>query len=166
MINPIQRIPRYVILLEQLLDATPQYHVEYGDILAALSAFKKIASEINENKRRTEISRQLVAVQMCVYGLKENLVDKEDRQLIREGEVEINMNRNYQNKGIFSPVQHRKYTNYYVFLFNDKLMYCRRKKKGQFLFQFVYENEIPLADTKIGKKKSKRGKIYSFFVNA
>ncbi|BFU21638.1 guanine nucleotide exchange factor, putative [Entamoeba histolytica HM-1:IMSS-B] len=54
LIQPIQRIPRYVLLLESLLKCLPEYLDETKKIKTCLSKIRSIANEINENKRKFE----------------------------------------------------------------------------------------------------------------
>ncbi|ELP86113.1 Rho/RAC guanine nucleotide exchange factor, putative [Entamoeba invadens IP1] len=51
LIQPIQRIPRYVLLLETLLKCLPDYLEEKLLIESALKKIRQIASQVNESKR-------------------------------------------------------------------------------------------------------------------
>ena len=44
----MQRVPRFKLLLEQLLQATPQGHPDRAATETALSEFAKLASAVNE----------------------------------------------------------------------------------------------------------------------
>lgn len=54
LIQPIQRIPRYVLLLESLVKCLPAYLDEARQVSAALEKIHGIARDINENKRKFE----------------------------------------------------------------------------------------------------------------
>ena len=50
MITPVQRIPRYVMLLEGVLKNTEQVHPDYSVLSEVLAKIKKVALQINKNK--------------------------------------------------------------------------------------------------------------------
>lgn len=52
LIEPVQRIPRYKLLLEQLLKYTPESHIDHGNIVAALESVSSAAQHNNEQIRR------------------------------------------------------------------------------------------------------------------
>eukprot|EP01083_Nonionella_stella_P076353 208001_1 len=54
LINPVQRIPRYELLLKALLQKTATDHPHYGNIANALEKIKETNKHINESKRRAE----------------------------------------------------------------------------------------------------------------
>lgn len=56
LILPIQRIPRYQLLLRDLLDRTPNDHVDYDKIERSLQQIVKVATHCNEGKRRNDIT--------------------------------------------------------------------------------------------------------------
>eukprot|EP01119_Soliformovum_irregulare_P021308 TRINITY_DN7070_c1_g1_i1.p1 TRINITY_DN7070_c1_g1~~TRINITY_DN7070_c1_g1_i1.p1 ORF type:complete len:412 (-),score=88.04 TRINITY_DN7070_c1_g1_i1:341-1576(-) len=54
LIQPIQRIPRYVMLLEDLVKHTPPGHIDHDNLSTALHRMRDVAIEINQKKRDTE----------------------------------------------------------------------------------------------------------------
>lgn len=54
LIKPVQRIPRYRLLLKDLIGKTPDDHVDYAGLKRALEAIEEVALFINEQKRNTE----------------------------------------------------------------------------------------------------------------
>eukprot|EP01103_Thecamoeba_quadrilineata_P007423 TRINITY_DN17302_c0_g1_i1.p1 TRINITY_DN17302_c0_g1~~TRINITY_DN17302_c0_g1_i1.p1 ORF type:complete len:1085 (+),score=284.96 TRINITY_DN17302_c0_g1_i1:75-3329(+) len=54
LVTPVQRIPRYVLLLRDLLQNTPQDQSDYHDVEASLEKVSKMAWSINESKRVSE----------------------------------------------------------------------------------------------------------------
>ncbi len=44
LILPIQRIPRYILLLQEIAKYTPEVHADYQHVLEALSKMKSIAT--------------------------------------------------------------------------------------------------------------------------
>jgi hypothetical protein len=53
LITPIQRIPRYVLLLERLLALTPDYHPEHHLLVQAVGDVNEMAVMINSRKRES-----------------------------------------------------------------------------------------------------------------
>eukprot|EP01091_Cochliopodium_minus_P019393 TRINITY_DN8139_c0_g1_i1.p1 TRINITY_DN8139_c0_g1~~TRINITY_DN8139_c0_g1_i1.p1 ORF type:complete len:276 (-),score=60.95 TRINITY_DN8139_c0_g1_i1:15-842(-) len=52
LIMPVQRLPRYQLLIQQLLEHTPTTHIDFSDLNQALEKIKQIAYEINFLKRK------------------------------------------------------------------------------------------------------------------
>eukprot|EP01104_Vermistella_antarctica_P015413 TRINITY_DN5063_c0_g1_i1.p1 TRINITY_DN5063_c0_g1~~TRINITY_DN5063_c0_g1_i1.p1 ORF type:complete len:1160 (-),score=325.37 TRINITY_DN5063_c0_g1_i1:17-3496(-) len=113
LIMPIQRIPRYVMLLQELLKRTDQAHVDYDDIASALSKMREIAFRVNEEKRNAESSARLASLQTQISGKLEQLA-KPTRKFVREGQ--------------FNVVDNGKQVKAYVFLFNDLLLITKKQK--------------------------------------
>ncbi len=68
LVQPVQRIPRYVLLLRELLK-----HVEPGDpdhrpVTMALAAMEGLAGRINEKKREHEASQRLREIYGCIQN--------------------------------------------------------------------------------------------------
>jgi hypothetical protein len=61
LISPIQRIPRYVLLLADLLKHTLPHHPGHGALTDAVQRIRHIAEYVNEQQHAAE-ARQHVAV--------------------------------------------------------------------------------------------------------
>ena len=113
LIMPVQRIPRYVLLLADLLKNTPEDHLDYSDIKASVVKTKEIADYVNEKKREAENLNQVVAIQELMLG-KIDLLEDASRRYVREGPlIDIGDTR---RKG-------------YYFLFNDILVVTTQSNK-------------------------------------
>eukprot|EP01122_Echinamoeba_exundans_P015717 TRINITY_DN7601_c0_g1_i1.p1 TRINITY_DN7601_c0_g1~~TRINITY_DN7601_c0_g1_i1.p1 ORF type:complete len:792 (+),score=182.74 TRINITY_DN7601_c0_g1_i1:88-2463(+) len=66
----IQRIPRYVLLLSEIVKLTPQGHEDHADLTKALGKVKDIADYVNTAKRRIELLQRGVDIQNQV-GIKD-----------------------------------------------------------------------------------------------
>ena len=62
LMTPIQRIPRYVMLLKDLLDKTPPDHPDKGPLGEAHNSVCTIATAINERKRQEENVQKIAAI--------------------------------------------------------------------------------------------------------
>lgn len=54
LIMPVQRIPRYILLLTELLKYTPQDHVDQANLNKALSLMQEVANHINNSMKRID----------------------------------------------------------------------------------------------------------------
>ncbi|KAF2073224.1 hypothetical protein CYY_005451 [Polysphondylium violaceum] len=54
LIMPVQRCPRYVLLLEDLVKSTPSDHADFANIELAVKNLKKLTVQLNERKRDSE----------------------------------------------------------------------------------------------------------------
>ena len=54
LIRPIQRIPRYEMLLSELLKNTPECHADHIPVQSALKAIKLTATSVNDLAKEAE----------------------------------------------------------------------------------------------------------------
>jgi hypothetical protein len=59
LITPIQRIPRYNLLLSDLVKQTEDSHPDYTNLTAALQETLKVAEHLNERVRASEMDRNI-----------------------------------------------------------------------------------------------------------
>lgn len=59
LVKPVQRILKYPLLLDQLLEATPENHPDFAQLDIAAREMKGISMRINEMKRRADIMEQV-----------------------------------------------------------------------------------------------------------
>ncbi|OJA11753.1 hypothetical protein AZE42_02938 [Rhizopogon vesiculosus] len=83
---PVQRIPRYRLLLEELLRSTPPSYTFLDDSLdRALAEISSLASNMNEGKREAESRRKLVQWQSRIRGKFPSPLVQPHRRLIMDG---------------------------------------------------------------------------------
>jgi len=126
LIMPIQRIPRYPLLLQDLLRYMPEDHKDYKNLNSALDKMSQIAQHVNERKREYENLKKIVDIQSCFIGI-DNLVAPH-RRFIREGELKVK-----GDKKIF-------------FLFNDILLHCKKQLKFSINVQYKVIEVFSLAE--------------------
>ena len=83
---PMQRVPRYVLLLEELLKATPSHHCDHELVKKALDKCKEVAREINESVRLREKREELIELAAQLEGYDEELV-LPSRTLVKTGSM-------------------------------------------------------------------------------
>lgn len=118
-IQPVQRIPKYLIILSELLKNTTEDHPDYLDLKTAFDALTATATEINTHKRDAENLTQCANIQSIVAyseGVKKVQIVTQTRRYCREGQFDVFIN------GIAT-------TYNYLVLFNDSLLITKSKRK-------------------------------------
>lgn len=82
---PVQRIPRYRLLLEELLRSTPPTSFTDDALDRALSEISSLATNMNEGKRQSESRRKLVQWQARIRGKFPSPLVQPHRRLIMDG---------------------------------------------------------------------------------
>ncbi|KAJ2614196.1 hypothetical protein H4S08_001819 [Coemansia sp. RSA 1365] len=104
---PVQRIPRYKLLLEDLLKHTPTTHVDHQSIGDALRTIEEVATFVNENIEENEMTLSIIEIQRTL-GLKESLLVP-GRRLVKMGALTKICRKSHQQRNFY--------------LFNDILLY-------------------------------------------
>lgn len=131
LIMPVQRVPRYVMLLMDLLKNTWKDHPDYNDIEAALKKMKETGDFINESKRNAEGSEKMKFLATALSGKVPKEFIAPHRKFIHEGSVKWVSN--------FSA---------YLFLFSDLILIT---KPGRHLTSFDSKVIISLDNISINK---------------
>ena len=114
LITPVQRIPRYKLLLDDIIKNTPRFHPDKDNLQEARIQIDSIAWYINDQIKDYEHSRIMIDIQKSLQGGVPKII-KPDRKLIKQG----NLMKVNKNGGHAQPR--------YVILFSDMLMYCKIK---------------------------------------
>jgi len=113
LITPIQRLPRYVLLLQELLRATPKSHKDYENVVEALSKIKLLTEYINLEKKFAENFQKLVEIQNS-FAEDLLLAKSPKRELLKEGDYMV------KKKGT-----RKGWNELHFFLFNDIVIFAR-----------------------------------------
>ncbi|XP_011630129.2 putative protein tag-52 isoform X3 [Pogonomyrmex barbatus] len=111
LITPVQRVPRYQLLIKEVLLHTPYEHKEYRHLQTCLVEIEKSAKHINTLIAQNEETQKLLNLQKCIVT-SINLV-KPGRILIKQGSL-----MRVSRRG------HSAYRRYFILL-NDTLLYCK-----------------------------------------
>ncbi|CAL1686475.1 unnamed protein product [Lasius platythorax] len=111
LITPVQRVPRYQLLVKEVLQHTPYRHREYRSLQACLVEIEKSAKHINALIAQNEEMQKLLNLQKSIVT-SINLV-KPGRILIKQGPL-MRVSRRGNSA----------YKRYFVLL-NDTLLYCK-----------------------------------------
>jgi hypothetical protein len=74
MICPVQRIPRYLLLLRELLKCTPESHHERKDLEDALKIVERSCQHVNNTKKDQDNSVALLSLQSKISSYSSKLV--------------------------------------------------------------------------------------------
>ena len=125
LIMPVQRIPRYVLLLRELKKNTPDTHPEYEALTVALTKIESIGTHINESKRQVEQMSKLLDIQNRLRN-KEFVIFKPDRRLIKEGLI-----RRLREEFVLERSREEPHPSdvddMLLFLFNDMLLWTTKE---------------------------------------
>lgn len=127
LIMPIQRIPRYNLLLTDLIKKTPPEHVDYDNLIRALQVTKEVADHINKCVAQSENFKKIGNT-----GFK-GLVEAH-RRLLHEGVLPIQQSAttvgdsDSRRFGFLSTGETQKF---HFYLFNDRLVFAPEKDVGK-----------------------------------
>ena len=122
---PVQRIPRYVLLLRELKKNTPPDHPETESLAVALTKIESIGTHINESKRQVEQMSKLLDIQNRLKN-KEFVIFKPDRRLIKEGLIH-RLTEEYVLERSREEPHPSDVETLLLFLFNDLLMWTTKE---------------------------------------
>ncbi|EGG23752.1 pleckstrin domain-containing protein [Cavenderia fasciculata] len=111
LITPVQQLPRYVMLLSDLIKTTNEDHPDYKSLVVALDKIKGVTSYVNERKRDAEDAMTMISIHQNLHGKLPNNFLAPHRKFVKEGTIQFG-----SSSGSFKdkdPV---------VFLFTDMLM--------------------------------------------
>ena len=115
LITPIQRVPRYKMLLEDVIKKTPDNHIDKVSLKEALKQIEDVAKHIEERLKEHEMAKIMLNIQKSLAGNQPNIISP-GRRLLKQGKL-MKVPRAGGTHG-----QQR-----YFVLFSDILMYCKLK---------------------------------------
>eukprot|EP01080_Neovahlkampfia_damariscottae_P009289 gene9289-1377_t len=90
LIKPVQRIPRYKLLLRDLLKVTPTNHIDYENLKIAFEKIDFVAGFVNEQKRAAENQKIVLQLSSKLDQETQEIILKPNRRLIQRGNLKIN----------------------------------------------------------------------------
>ena len=121
LIQPVQRLPRYKLLLQELIKRTPAAHPDMMKLEAALAQISAVAMQVNDSMREKE--QMLRVLELEAHMLPRQDLVMPGRRLIRQGVL-----RKVQRGGNLASFQ--------FFLFNDAtLVYAIDARVGWYIFK-------------------------------
>jgi serine/threonine protein kinase/ankyrin repeat protein len=130
LIAPIQRIPVYVFLVEDLLRYTPTEHPDHEKLKTMLHSVREVARHLETMRAESENRTRVLKIKNNLIGYNEELATSE-RLFIKEGFAQIVI------KGKAVP--------HHLFLFNDLLLWAK-VSKGKSGDVYSYVGSVPISD--------------------
>ncbi|EGG14394.1 pleckstrin domain-containing protein [Cavenderia fasciculata] len=138
LIRPIQRIPRYSLLIKDMINHTWASHPDYQSLENAYNSMNTVAEKMNEAKRNAENRMKLADIQEKLEGNSNDIsaVVKAHRRFVKEGE--------------FTEGMVKKKCALVLYLFNDILAVTRPSKSSGSFFgkqktiRLQFESSYPL----------------------
>ncbi|KAJ1665887.1 hypothetical protein EV178_002733 [Coemansia sp. RSA 1646] len=126
LLTPIQRLPRYRMLLTDLLSNTPVDHPDHETLYTALKELNSTIYEVNEKKRTFENQSRLQKIQEKVAGSSGVPIVTPHRvfKLTANFRLQVFSEPTRSKKGDFVVRRIGLGTVYRFFLFNDMIMQC------------------------------------------
>ncbi|PRP84844.1 RhoGEF domain-containing protein [Planoprotostelium fungivorum] len=120
LIMPVQRVPRYSMLLSDLVKSTWNHHPDYENLCKARDKISSLADFMNEQKRKFENQLRVSSIFLSITNLGGVTMLSPSRTFVREGSL------------METDLYGEKRT-CYVFLFNDLIIWTtpEKKKKGE-----------------------------------
>ncbi|ELP86646.1 Rho/RAC guanine nucleotide exchange factor, putative [Entamoeba invadens IP1] len=114
-IMPIQRLPRYKLLLEQLIKFTPPTHCDFDNITKAYTSIGNVVTEINKKMLNERSIVELESLR-CLFSKKEKFeLVKENRRFIMQKKI--------------TQVTHNGAEKRVLFLLSDCLLLTKREDR-------------------------------------
>jgi len=143
LIMPVQRLPRYNLLLDDLIKNTPEEHPDRSDLQRALAEMGSVAHYINESVRQAEARAKMLEVQNSFVG----------------GAAIIEAHRVFVKEGMLTKVCRRTDKPRMFFLFNDCLVYAEEALTStQASARYVLRKKIMLTNLRVKKLEEERYK--------
>lgn len=134
LITPIQRIPRYNLLLADLIKNTPEGHPDLQNLKDSLKKMIEMAEQVNLAIKFTENKKKLIQIQQLILLTEMDDFDKkkmgalvqDHRMFVKEGDLVMK-----DEKGVKQGV--------HMFLFNDIILVTKKKMLASQYIAFLYE---------------------------
>ncbi|KAH3742617.1 Guanine exchange factor for Rac 30 [Pelomyxa schiedti] len=90
LITPVQRVPRYVLLLTDMLKSTPKEHPDNQPLQDALEFMRDLADYINQRKHDSDNMNELNEIESKLANFEGGLTSNSKRRFIKEGVLSVN----------------------------------------------------------------------------
>ncbi|KAJ6247588.1 faciogenital dysplasia protein [Anaeramoeba flamelloides] len=88
LIMPIQRVPRYELLLKKLIEVTPKNHLDYKELQEALEKITKVNLHINNSIAHSENQEKVLSIQKTLSSSKLSVIVQPHRVYVSQVKVQ------------------------------------------------------------------------------
>ena len=147
LIMPIQRIPRYVLLLKEFKKNTPETHSSYELLTQQLALMEDVAKAINESMKESERRLKLFRFQDVL----KNYAEYNQAEAKKEGKKDyekdiVQAHRYFVMEGVLTKVCRKTNKDRYFVLFNDILIYGEGNDKALVISKILYISGTKVID--------------------
>jgi hypothetical protein len=141
LIVPVQRVPRYELLLKELLKATLPSNQDFRSMQLAYQLIQHVNARINKDKKAAEDRREVADVLGRIAKLPDGPVHS--FRVVKQGELlSSSFATEKEKKGHGS----RRYANKsQFFLFNDSIVRCKKRNLVVDKRRYEFKERIPLS---------------------
>eukprot|EP01105_Mastigella_eilhardi_P026400 TRINITY_DN761_c0_g1_i1.p1 TRINITY_DN761_c0_g1~~TRINITY_DN761_c0_g1_i1.p1 ORF type:complete len:505 (+),score=131.79 TRINITY_DN761_c0_g1_i1:1173-2687(+) len=133
LIQPVQRIPRYMLLIQNLTEVTSATHPDHDNVNKALEMVKTLADKINEGKRALESTMRIQELTKLLLGAPAGFeLAAPGRTLLREGALQEIRLPSVGNGSKKDKKCVKKTKDCYLFLMSDVLLWADQAKSGNY----------------------------------
>lgn len=122
LITPVQRIPRILLLLQDLLKHTDSSHNDHTPLKHAVEALKTVMTNINEDKRKTEQQMHMFEMMKDIEECPANLLSSHRSFISRFDVVEVSSVTGKGSKTLYVT----------LFLFSDSMEIAKKRSAHGF----------------------------------
>jgi FYVE/RhoGEF/PH domain-containing protein 4 len=137
LIEPIQRIPRYLLLLNEFLKKMEPTHIDYADFTQALSQIQEAANFLEAEKDKAVHKSKLIELQGQIKGLTSKNIDLSAfswRRFIHSGQLLLESGKSKMSEYV------------HFFLLNDLLIVGVEKKSQIHLLHVMEVKDIVVSN--------------------
>ncbi|EFA81992.1 pleckstrin domain-containing protein [Heterostelium album PN500] len=131
LITVVQRIPRYILLIQDMSSHTWKDHVDYDSLKTALKHVQTVASDVNIAIKMAESQSKVLAIQRSLIGWDEayDLVNP-SRHFIKQGIIyQCHLDTRFA----------KNLLEMFYFAFNDSILIAEKKDSTKYQFKYFFE---------------------------
>ncbi len=133
--KPFQRMLKYPLILESLVKVTDSDHPDYENIQKSIRSLHEEVARINKEKAKADDLKKMYELNQLIEEVPSYF------KLLIPSRICI-------LEGILQKISGKNDQERYFFLFNDCIMYCKRKGKKYTFRGLIYLNQLELDEMK------------------
>eukprot|EP01127_Copromyxa_protea_P009216 TRINITY_DN2157_c0_g1_i3.p1 TRINITY_DN2157_c0_g1~~TRINITY_DN2157_c0_g1_i3.p1 ORF type:complete len:804 (-),score=191.09 TRINITY_DN2157_c0_g1_i3:181-2592(-) len=133
LIMPVQRLPRYIMLLKDLLNCATPGTTEYKNLDNAVERLVEIADYLNKKKGEAENLSLVTIIASKLSGMRREELVSNTRSYVRQGTISTYGDREGITESEWKALSPNCMKSKYCFLFNDMLLITKRYYEESFL---------------------------------
>ena len=134
LITPVQRLPRYVLLMKEIIKHTPKDHPDYKDATEALNKANEVSMFVNKQTKQAEAREKWEEIKASVINLPDVYqFEKNVTEFVLEGTSLL--------------LKGKKVKSVYIYIFDNTFFLCEHLNKGGLTqkkksLKYLYHEEL------------------------